>query len=379
MGLKQRAGIVVALALVGPASGQIVIDGTRDADYGAALAVQTVQTGFGNATNPNGTGSGGELDAAYAVIQAGRLFVMITGNVEPNFNKLGVFIDSVPGGENVLSSAPEYDFENIGQNYGGLTFDAGFAADYHIYSRWGGGAYTFDIVNRAGGASAIVTGNGANADVGVGTGVQSGVVETGDLGLGSDGVGEVRDLVTFLTSDLPFAFNNTNIAGVGGSGGSAANQAAALAVTTGLEFSIRLVDLGDPAPGDAIKLHVVYGNSNNNFHSNQTLGGLPVGSGNLGGDGSGTFTGTLSGINFNSFAGDQFFTVFVPSLGDYDGDGDVDENDYESFADCTNGPNVAPAPASVTIESCLDTFDFDADGDVDAENFADFQTFFDAP
>jgi MYXO-CTERM domain-containing protein len=128
-----------------------------------------------------------------------------------------------------------------------------------------------------------------------------------------------RTLTGFLASPLEFGFNNNNSAGVSG-GTAAANQAAAAAVTTGLEFSIALADLGNPVFGSLIKLHVAYGNQDNNFHSNQVLAGLPtdlmngvaMGTGNLGGNGSGGFTGTLSGVNFSSFAGDQFFSIRVP-------------------------------------------------------------------
>ncbi|MEZ6189930.1 MAG: hypothetical protein R3C45_01390 [Phycisphaerales bacterium] len=318
-------------AWAGPSIAAITLDGTRDAAYGPALAVQTVQTGFGNATNPSGLGGGGELDAAYAVVENGRLYIMLTGNIENNFNKLSLFIDSKPGGENVLSASPQYDYEYLSQNFGGMTFDAGFAADYHLYARWGsltGSIFTVDIVDRNGGGSATVKGNGGYANVGGGTGVQSGVVNPGDMGLGSTGVGEVRNLTPFLTQPLEFGFNNTNTAGVGGSSGAAANQAAALAVTKGFEFSIALTDIGNPQPGDAIKIHAAYGNGNNNYHSNQILGGLPVGTGNLGGNGAGGSIGDLSGINFNNFAGDQFFTITVTGIdGDLDYDGFVGIND----------------------------------------------------
>jgi hypothetical protein len=256
---------------------------------------------------------------------------MITGNIENNFNKLSLFIDSRPGGENVLSASPQYDYEYLSQNLGGMTFDAGFAADYHLYARWGsltGSIFTVDIVDRNGGGSATVKGNGGYANTGGGTGIQSGVVNPDDMGLGSTGVGEVRNLTPFLTQPLAFGFNNTNTAGVGGSSGAAANQAAALAVTKGFEFSIALTDLGNPQPGDTINIHAAYGNGNNNYHSNQVLGGLPVGTGNLGGNGTGGSIGDLSGINFNNFAGDQFFTVTVTGItGDLDYDGFVGIND----------------------------------------------------
>ncbi|MEM7577832.1 MAG: hypothetical protein AAF328_10180, partial [Planctomycetota bacterium] len=112
-----------------PAAYAIQIDGTRDAGpsgYGSAVAVQAVPTGFGNASASNGLGGGGELNAAFATVDNDRLHVLITGNLENNFNKLSVFIDSRPGGENTLSSSPAYDFENISRNLAGMTFDDGF-------------------------------------------------------------------------------------------------------------------------------------------------------------------------------------------------------------------------------------------------------------
>jgi hypothetical protein len=310
---------VLALAIVSllalPAWAAPTVDGTRDAEYGPPIVVQTVQTQFGDSTG--GITSGGELDAGYATIAGGRLYVMLTGNIENNLNKVSVFIDSKPGGENVLSNLPQYDFNNVSQNFGGLTFDAGFAADYHLFGRWGGGGNLFevDIADRAGGASASVNVNGAAATTGGGTAVQSGVVNPGNNGLNNVGN---RTLTGFLTSPLEFGFNNNNSAGVSG-GTAAANQAAAAAVTTGLEFSVALADIGNPAIGDLIKIHAAYGNGDNNFHSNQILGGLPIdmmngvamGTGNLGGNGSGGFTGSLSGVNFNQITGAQYFEIRV--------------------------------------------------------------------
>src|SRR5882757_2043328 len=97
--------LVVFAALAVPARA-ITVDGTLDGAYGPALAVQQVQTGFGDA-NPPGSLGGSELDAAYATISGGRLYLMLTGNHEPNFNKLDIFIDSTPGGESTLSGTPQ--------------------------------------------------------------------------------------------------------------------------------------------------------------------------------------------------------------------------------------------------------------------------------
>ncbi|MEQ8211589.1 MAG: PEP-CTERM sorting domain-containing protein [Lacipirellulaceae bacterium] len=301
-------GSLLAVALLAvPAMGQPVVDGTLDvADYGPALAVQNVQTQFGDNTDPLGFGGGGELDAGYATISGGRLYVMLTGNVEPNFNKVSVFIDSVAGGENVLDGSLTYDFSDLAANFGGLTFDAGFEADYHLFGRWGGGAFELDIVDRANSSAGAELGNFGAATVGVGTGVQSGTIAAG--GTATTGA----DAGTFLTQDVDFGFNNTNIAGVAGGTAAPTNPPEDPAsVLTGLEFSVDLADLGNPSPGDIIKIHAAYGNGDNNFHSNQFLGGIGPNS-NLGGDGSGGFIGNLSGIDFNNFQGDQFFTIAVP-------------------------------------------------------------------
>src|SRR5258708_7628622 len=90
-----------------------VVDATLDASYGAPIVVQAVEAGFGDA-NPPGSLGGSELDAGYATIQGGRLYLTLTGNLEPNFNKVDIFIDSKPGGENTLTGTPQYDFQNGG-------------------------------------------------------------------------------------------------------------------------------------------------------------------------------------------------------------------------------------------------------------------------
>ena len=295
--MKRVLGILIVMATAAAASAQIVVDGTRDAAYGGPLAVQTVQTQFGDSTG--GITGGGELDAGYAAIDAGRLYVLLTGNVEPNFNKVNVFIDSQPGGENVLNGALQYDFNDVAANFGGLTFDTGFEADYHVFGRWGGGAFELDVVNRAASMPGAVRGDSGAATTGAGTPVQSGSV-----------LGNGTGTTSILTSPVAFGFNNNNSAGVSG-GTAAADETAAAAVTTGLEFSVALTDIGNPGFGDLIKIHSAYGNGDNNFHSNQILAGVPAPQGNLGGDGNGTFTGNLSGIDFNSFAGDQYFSLRV--------------------------------------------------------------------
>ncbi|MCP4248489.1 MAG: PEP-CTERM sorting domain-containing protein [bacterium] len=299
--------VLLAVALMAaPALAAPTVDGTRDGSYGAAAAVQTVQTQFGDAAPPGNLG-GSELDAGYARIESGRLYVMLTGNHEPNFNKLDVFFDTKAGGENALSGTPDYDFFNgsvwISSNMIGLTFDAGFEADYHLFSRSGGGGYEVDFIDRAGGGSAMVPGSNGVGSAPVGL-VSTGTIPAGSVGPNASG--------SSLSQNLDFAINNNNTGGVLG-GTAAANQAAAAAVTTGMEFSIALADLGSPGLGDTINISAMINNGDHNFLSNQILGGLPAGQGNLGGDGLGGFTGDLSGVDFNNYpTTPQFFSIVVP-------------------------------------------------------------------
>jgi hypothetical protein len=248
------------------------------------------------------------LDAAYATISGGRLYLMLTGNHEPNFNKLDIFIDSKAGGENTLTSTPQYDFSPsfgfwISQNLGGLTFDSGFTADYHLLSRWGSGSgpYEVDFVDRSGGGSAQVPGSKGTSPNAVGL-VAAGTILAGNVGTNASG--------TALGQNLDFAIDDNNAAGVVGGTG-AANAAAALAVSTGMEFSVALSDIGNPGPGSTIKIAAMINNGDHNYLSNQILGPLAPVQGNLGGDGGGGFIGSLAGVNFNQFAGLQYFEVTV--------------------------------------------------------------------
>src|SRR5687767_9232472 len=114
-------GLATLLILaLSPARAVILVDGTKDAEYGEALAVQAVETQFGDNQS--------EWNAAYARIESGRLFLSFTGNLEANFNKLEIFIDAKPGGQSVFDSAGN----DFAERMDGLIFDAGFSADYHL-------------------------------------------------------------------------------------------------------------------------------------------------------------------------------------------------------------------------------------------------------
>jgi hypothetical protein len=255
------------------------VDGSRDAAYGAALAVQTVETQFGDA-NPNG---GSELDAGYGKVEGGKLYLMLTGNIEANFNNLEIFIDSKAGGQSVFDSSGN---DGAGA-MDGLVFDAGFTADYHLILRRGNdfGNDKFDIDFANLGAQSA-----------------SGYFDVlgGTTGSGSTGTG-------VNANPIQLAYDNSNIAGVLG-GTAAANQAAAAAVTTGVELAIDLADLG--YSGGSINVMAAINNQGHNYWSNQFLGGVPAPQGNLGGDEAGGFTGE-GAIDMTHFAGNQFFTILA--------------------------------------------------------------------
>ena len=123
-----------------------VIDGTRDAVYGPAKALQACRTGFGNATSGTQFANGSELDGMYVCRDSTFLYVFLSGNVESNFNKLELLIDTdeATNGTNPISSGnfPDIDFGALGK-LNGMAFDAGFAPDYYFTFGCGGGNPTF--------------------------------------------------------------------------------------------------------------------------------------------------------------------------------------------------------------------------------------------
>jgi hypothetical protein len=148
---------MAALAATFTATGAVaqpVIDGSVTGDtafYGAPLSTQNTRTQFGDNNNPDPwytTNGGSELNHVYGRVSGGRLYVMVTGVLERNFNKLEVFIDSTAGGVNTLvgSALPTgVDGFCCGQSdptvpitggalqrMDGLTFDTGFNADRYL-------------------------------------------------------------------------------------------------------------------------------------------------------------------------------------------------------------------------------------------------------
>jgi hypothetical protein len=339
-----------------------VIDGHAEPLYGRARAIQQVYTGFGNATNGGGNGfcNGSELDGAFAMLDAdgGFLYLTLAGNLESNFNKLVVFIDSRPdaGQRELRGDNPDLDFNNLnrmgsgvnwqGKPVPGLRFDEGFAADAVMFFTVGGG--DIGAVPQVPPTMYVNFGQLLTEGGGVG----------GYVGAGAWSIELGCNLLATNKYGLEAALNNSNIDGVSGD---PAEPGSGEGVRTGLEIKIplALIDWDFTSP---IKVCAFVNNGGHDFMSNQVLGSLPAGSGNLGGDGSGGYIGGSSGvlrIDFAGIPGDQY--VVVPRGTPDDGDciadlapsGTVDGADLGALL-AEWGPS---APGGLA--------DFNADGIVD--------------
>jgi hypothetical protein len=121
--------------------------------------------------------NGSEIDAVYGRVVGDRLYLMVTGNLQSNFNKLNLFIDAAPGGQNTLrDNNQNIDFNGLNRMGAGaipdfndpdcatdpfnnpdcslilapgVTFDKGFAADYWMALATGGGQAGIEMFGNA--------------------------------------------------------------------------------------------------------------------------------------------------------------------------------------------------------------------------------------
>lgn len=287
--MRQLLALAISCSIPLSAFGAI-LDGSIDGDGYQLESVQTVESGFPDS----------ELDAAWAKIDGGVLYLTLTGNLPSNFNRLNIFIDSVSGGENTLtnnitSGGNNPNNDNWAAKHAGFTFDRGFEADYLLILRNGfiaGPQFDLDF-NSVGNTNVVES----TSDI------FGGSLTGSNPNVGPSGIG--------------VAFDNSNVAGIA-EGTGAANQAAAEAVETGIELAIPLAAIGDPQVGDCIKISAMINGANQDYLSNQFLGPIddtnPFGQVNLGGDGTGVFNGFVGKINLNdaSYAsGLQYFQVCI--------------------------------------------------------------------
>jgi hypothetical protein len=302
---------VVALA-TSAASAQILVDGTADAAYGSALAVQNVQTMFGDSNlGLIDRANGSEIDGLFATYQECVLHILIAGNLESNFNNLVVFIDSRAGGQNRLrGDNPDINFNGLNRmgddgSGNGLMFDDSFTADYCFLvanGTPGGGAWrTF-----ANFAELRADGRGFGAFLGTG------------------GAGE--ETLDNSEYGVKIGLNNSNTAGVGG-GSSAADGTG---VRTGVEIAIPLEHLGvEFYRPQAIKICAFVASAGVDFLSNQFIAGLGPRNMNLG---------EVRSVNLAAIPGDQYVMIAVPpSLPGCPGPSDCNTDGVEDYVQCRDG------------------------------------------
>ena len=259
---------------------QPVIDGSWDPGY-QILAVQNTQTGFGDSNlGMVDYANGSELDVAYGMVHGGWLYLLLAGNLESNFNKLEIFFDTRPGGQNRLrGDNPDVDFNGLNRmgddgSGNGLTFDPDFEADFWVGVTGGGSPYRL-YANYA-----------ELGSPGLG-------LYLGNTGAASDGV--------LVDGSNPFGIrvtiNNSNTGGV--TGGTGAGNGAD--VMTGVELAIPFSALGSPTSG-YIKVSAFINGTGHDYLSNQVLAGIG-GGGNLG---------EPRQVNFGNIPGSQYFLAPVP-------------------------------------------------------------------
>jgi predicted outer membrane repeat protein len=283
---------------------EAVPDGALDARYPLLLAVQDTETQFGDSSSGLiDSANGSELDVAYATIRDGALHILLGGNLESNFNKLDLFIDAVPGGQQQLrGNNVDVDFNGLnrmGDDLGtteveGLRFDDGFTADHYMSVTCGGQPFAW-YMNYA---SLPTEGGGSGGYVGSG--------EAGAAG------GRIFD------SGFGFGLNNSNVEGVVGGFG----VGSGLGVTTGLEFRIPLEALIGYT-GGTLRICAFINGGGHDYASNQFLAGLG-GRPNLA---------EPRLIDLSSIPGNQYF-VFDPAC-DTDSDNDGTPDCYDG---CPNDP-----------------------------------------
>lgn len=290
--------VISVLALAGSAMAQV--NGSYKAPYGGPIVYQNVGTGFGDSNFGliNGA-NGSEIDAAFAFSSGGNLNMLLTGNLEGGgasgntYNKMVIFFDNGnAGGYNVLPSGmPQFP-----SNYAGMTLDQAGV---------NGATQTFRATHWI-----SVTCGGSGAGFGMFVDGGNLLASTGQYLGGNDGQsGGVLGGGTNIFN-AAVALNNSNVAGVNGAAGTAQGTSA-LSAFTGVEVQIPLASLGI-ANLVGLKAMAFINGQNHDYLCNQFLGSLPVGSNNLGNNGSGG----LGNINLNDSVygvGDQWFLVPAPS------------------------------------------------------------------
>lgn len=246
-------GLAVPSAFAGFAT--VTVDGTVDAAYGAALAVQNANTSFGDATSGNLIGGGGsEMDALYVAHDNTNLYLCITGNLESNGNIHLVVIDNFDDNSGItgafagINGADGYFQTNgSGNGMGGSTFPSGMNVDYLGAFKCFNNPLEWRYQTSTDMATTTAFGNFAT--------------------------GATTNPAINSQNGYTFALNNANTAGVAGTGGGfPASGGPPGSVTTGLELAIPLTELGTVTLGTTqLGIFVAHTSGDANFFSNQCL------------------------------------------------------------------------------------------------------------
>ena len=243
------AGAVFCAAGIVTAQAQN-LNGTLDTGfYGSPLYVQTVNTGFGNSAG-GGDATGSELDAVYAKVSGGNLYLFIAGCFQNNGNHVNVFIAGGNPGQNTLNISPSTE-----SAMNGSIFPVGFNATYMIDANDSSGTLYVDAFALPNGSQA------SQAYLGP-------VPLTGGIG-------------TATLGGTTFALNNTLASTMGTAGQALSGAGSGANTTTGLEMVIPTSAIG--YSGGSVNVLIDINAGGDGYLSNQFLPGLPVPSGNPGG------------------------------------------------------------------------------------------------
>ena len=233
--------LTIAGALIGPPGYAQTVDGRRDAAYGPALALQNNTTGFGDNVS--------ELDGVYARISGGKLYLLLTGNLDTGGNRLVLFLDDSPKVNGSTFNAGEWPSIGNSDRLDNLAFEPGFTPEIML-SLYTSGANTYADFAAIHAASSFFLGS-------------------------ADGASKTLTFPSGATGAL--AVDNANRAGVNATPSASLGNPGA--VTTGIELAIPLTDIA-PGYSAATPLRLVAFIASNSFDllSNQVLGGIGGGS-----------------------------------------------------------------------------------------------------
>jgi len=302
--------------------GIIAVDGTLDAAYGCPIAVQQIGTSYGGNSNATSllASTGSQLDAAYGLVNNKVLFLFLAGNLQDNGNRVHIFFQTGPGGQNTLTNVNPNNVDTfsgrsvlnwMGPTNSppgvGLTFDPGFAPNYWMdvacsttnvtfnYAQmWPGGTNASGVATNGYYLGSNAGGNGILLGGTNPFGIQATINNTATNGV---------DVGNKQTPGNGFTYGcYTNAEGVPGG-----ETAMALTVTNGIEMGIPLAAFGSPTGTIAICAFI----ANNGIGlqmANQILGPFGTNDPNFCMTGPGKFTNTPY-VVLNSYPGQHYFYV----------------------------------------------------------------------